>query len=74
MEQKQTDHSLDYTPEELEFLEKRLGVKISYDMADADMPGVLVAVTPAEAERLGMFKEDAVSLEDVLAAATHEEN
>lgn len=43
--------------------------KLSHDLADENIPGVIVEVTPAEAERQGSFTEDAISLADVKDAA-----
>jgi len=42
--------------------------KISHEIEDENIPGVIVALTPAEAERQGIFIEDAISLDDVEAA------
>lgn len=38
--------------------------KISHDMADESIPGAVIEVTPAEAERQGAFVEDAITLAD----------
>lgn len=43
------------------------GPKLSHDIEDADF-GAFVEVSMSEAEQLGMFEEDAVTLEDVEAA------
>lgn len=43
--------------------------KISHEIADESIPGVVVEVTPAEAERQGAFVEDAITLADAEAAA-----
>ena len=51
---------------------------VAKDVLDAklqafDTPGMVVEFDPDEAERLGAFQEDALSLEDALEASTDED-
>lgn len=46
-----------------------LDTLVSHDPGDASVPGVAVAIDPQEAERLGAFAEDALTIEDATQAS-----
>ena len=43
---------------------------LEYKIKHLDPPGMVVELDPEEAEQMGAFKEDAMSLEDAMDAST----